>query len=63
MAIEVALLDHTQDPVRTLYTAFRVCYSALTPAQIEARIADGRITRDQMQDFIDTRLATGHASP
>ena len=63
MAIEVTLIDHTPDPVRTLYTAFRVCYSALTPAQIEARIADGRISREQMQDFIDTRLATGHASP
>ena len=63
MAIEVALLDHTHDPVRTLYTAFRVCYSALTPAQIEKRIADGRITREQMQEFIQTRLDTGHASP
>ena len=63
MAIEVTLLDHTQDPLRTLYTAFRVCYSALTPAQIEARISDGRISREQMQEFIDARLATGHASP
>jgi len=63
MAIEVRLLDHTADPLKTLYTAFRVCYSALTPAQIEERIADGRIMREQMQEFIDARLATGHASP
>lgn len=61
--IEVTLLDHTTDPLRTLYTAFRVCYSALTPAQIEQRIADDRITREQMQRFIDERLGTGHASP
>ena len=63
MAIEVTLLDHTSDPLRTLYTAYRVCYSSLTPAQIEARIADGRIPRERMQEFIDARLATGHASP
>ena len=63
MAIEVTLLDHTSDPLKTLYTAFRVCYSALTPAQIEARIEDERIPREQMQSFIDARLGTGHASP
>ena len=63
MAIEVTLLDHTSDPLRTLYTAYRVCYSSLTPAQIEARIADGRIGRERMQEFVDARLATGHASP
>jgi len=63
MAIEVTLLDHTSDPLRTLYTAYRVCYSSLTPAQIEARIAGGRISRERMQEFVDARLATGHASP
>jgi thymidylate synthase (FAD) len=61
--IEVKLLDHTSDPIRSLYMAYRVAYSALTPGQIEARIADDRITREQMLDFIEKRLETGHASP
>ena len=61
--IAVRLLDHTSDPLRTLYTAYRVCYSSLTPAQIEARVADGRISRERMQAFVDARLDTGHASP
>jgi len=61
--IEVKLLDHTQDPIRQLYLAYRVAYSALTPIQIEERIEDDRITREQMQEFIDKRLETGHASP
>jgi thymidylate synthase (FAD) len=61
--IEVKLLDHTQDPIRQLYLAYRVAYSALTPIQIEERIEDDRITREQMQDFIEKRLETGHASP
>ena len=61
--IEVKLLDHTQDPIRALYLAYRVAYSALTPIQIEERIEDERITREQMQEFIRQRLETGHASP
>jgi thymidylate synthase (FAD) len=61
--IEVNLLDHTQDPVRSLYLAYRVAYSSLTPIQIEQRIDDERITREQMQEFIRQRLETGHASP
>jgi thymidylate synthase (FAD) len=61
--IEAKLLDHTSDPIRSLYLAYRVAYSALTPVQIEARIADDRITREQMLDFIEKRLETGHASP
>jgi thymidylate synthase (FAD) len=61
--IEVKLLDHTSDPIRSLYMAYRVAYSALTPIQIAARIEDERIPREQMMDFILKRLETGHASP
>ncbi len=63
MAIDVRLVDHTTDPIRTLYTAYRVCYSSFTPAQIEARIADERISAEQMREFVEARLATGHTSP
>jgi thymidylate synthase (FAD) len=61
--IEVKLLDHSSDPIRSLYVAYRTAYSALTPMQIEDRIGDERITREQMLDFIAKRLETGHASP
>jgi thymidylate synthase (FAD) len=61
--IEVKLLDHSSDPIRSLYVAYRTAYSALTPMQIEARISDERITREQMLNFIAKRLETGHASP
>jgi thymidylate synthase (FAD) len=61
--IEVRLLDHTSDPIRSLYVAYRVAYSSLTPQQIVRRIEDERITRDKMLDFIEKRLQTGHASP
>ncbi len=63
MAIQVKLLDHTQDPIKSLYLAYRTAYSSLTPMQIELRIEDGRITREQMADFIERRLQTGHSSP
>src|SRR3990172_5759707 len=63
MAIQVKLLDHTQDPIKSLYLAYRTAYSSLTPMQIERRIEDGRITREEMVEFIERRLQTGHASP
>jgi thymidylate synthase (FAD) len=63
MAIQVKLLDHTQDPTKSLYIAYRTAYSSLTPMQIDRRIQDGRITHEQMADFIERRLQTGHSSP
>jgi thymidylate synthase (FAD) len=63
MTIEVTLLSHTPDPIRSLYMAYRTCYSQFTPAQIVARIEDERITEAQMKQFIEERLKTGHASP
>jgi thymidylate synthase (FAD) len=63
MAINVRLLDHTSDPACSLYVAYRTAYSALTPQTIVDRIESERITREQMLDFIEKRLETGHASP
>jgi thymidylate synthase (FAD) len=63
MAIQVTLLSHTPDPMRSLYMAYRTCYSQLTPKQIADRIEDERITDVQMKQFIEERLKTGHASP
>lgn len=61
--IRVKLLDHTKDPIRSLYLAYRTAYSALTPQQIDERIESERITREQMIEFIEKRLETGHSSP
>ena len=61
--IEVKLLGHSPDPIRSLYLAYRTAYSALTPLQINDRIEDERITRETMLEFIEKRLETGHASP
>ena len=61
--IEVKLLGHSPDPIRSLYLAYRTAYSALTPLQIDDRIEDERITRETMLEFIEERLKTGHASP
>lgn len=61
--MNVRLLDHTADPTRSLYVAYRTAYSALTPQTIVDRIASEKITRAQMEQFIEQRLETGHASP
>ena len=60
---KVKLLDHTTDPIKMLYMSYRVCYSQLTPGEINERIEDGRISRDKMLEFCQARLATGHVSP
>ncbi len=63
MAIAVRLIDHTHDPIRSLYIAFRTCYSSLTPQQILDRIESGKISPEQMLRFVNQRLQTGHTSP
>jgi len=63
MAIQVTLISHTPDPLRSLYMAYRTCYSQLTPQQVLKRIDDERIDRETMREFIEERLKTGHASP
>src|SRR5579883_2941177 len=63
MAINVRLLDHSHDPIRSLYLAYRTCYSSLTPQEIADRVEDERISREQMLAFVEERLKTGHASP
>lgn len=63
MAIQVTLIDHTRDPFRALYMAYRVCYSALTPQEVLERIEDERISHEKMAEFVGERLNTGHASP
>ena len=63
MPIQVALIHHTPDPIRSLYMAYRVCYSALTPQQVLDRIADERISHEAMLKFVEARLLTGHMSP
>ena len=63
MPIQVKLLDHSHDPICSLYVAYRTAYSALTPTEIVERIEEDRITRPQMLEFIEKRLETGHSSP
>jgi thymidylate synthase (FAD) len=63
LPIEVKLLDHSHDPLRSLYVAYRTAYSAIRPSEIDARIEEERITRAQMLDFVEKRLETGHSSP
>jgi thymidylate synthase (FAD) len=59
----VTLLSHSPEPLRSLYLAYRVCYSQLTPQEIARRIESERITRDEMARFVEERLKTGHTSP
>ena len=59
MPINVRLLDHTSDPARSLYVAYRTAYSALTPQKIVEQISSEKITRAQMDEFIEACLGEG----
>jgi thymidylate synthase (FAD) len=63
MPLEVTLIDVAQDPLTKLYGAYRTCYTPKTPGEVWSEIADGRISKDAIRDFIQERLKTGHASP
>jgi thymidylate synthase (FAD) len=63
MGIQVQLMDHSHDPFRSLYLAYRTCYSPLTPIELARRVESERITREEMLRFVDERLQTGHGSP
>ena len=63
MAIQVTLIESMSNPIRALYMAYRVCYSALTPQQVLDRIEDERIPQKSMEEFVAARLKTGHTSP
>lgn len=54
----VKLLWHTPDPLRTLYVAFRTCYSKLPPDEI-----DERVDRAKVAEFLERWLAVGHTTP
>lgn len=63
MEPQVTLLSHAPDPLRSLYLAYRTCYSQLTPQEVAARVASERIPREEMVRFVQERLKTGHTSP
>lgn len=63
MPPDVTLLSHSPDPLRSLYLAYRTCYSQLTPQELARRIESERISREQMASFVEERLKTGHVSP
>lgn len=60
---QVTLVDHTTDPWKSMYLAFRTCYSKDTPQRTLERIESGSIKPATMKRFCMDRLATGHVSP
>lgn len=61
--MQVELINHSPQPIETLYAAYRTCYSKDTPSEIWQKIRSGSITKEKMVKFIQERLATGHNSP
>ena len=58
MAVEVALLAYTPNPLRLLYTAARTCYSAQMPAELWSEPA----TPERMERLVREIVESGHHS-
>jgi len=54
--VRVRLIQHTPEPLRTLYVAARTCYSPAGPLSIE------EATREKMESLIEKVFISGHES-
>ena len=59
----VKLISSTDKPLEVIYTAFRNCYSQLSPEKVWDKILSGDIKPEIISQFIDEKLSTGHNSP
>ena len=59
----VELLAHTPDPLALIYAAFRQCYHAGDVADMWPRLLSGDISREKQASFVESIMASGHASP
>ena len=60
VSAQVKLLHHTPYPLRTLYTAYRTCYSNDTPQEIDD---DRSMSVENMLAYLKHRMNTEHTSP
>ena len=56
----VSLVNATHDPIRTLWAAFRTCYSERSPLDLWH---ERKMTTDEMLEFVERRMKTEHTSP
>lgn len=64
MAIEVYLTDHTTNPAKSLYLAYRTAVTAKSPKDILDDIESMKLTQEYMMEFVTTRMEeAGHSSP
>ena len=61
--MKLTLIDYPHHPLETLYTAYRVCYSAKPVSEIREEIDSGKISPEQIKKFLRDRFKTGHTSP
>lgn len=66
--MNVALLDGPSDPIRTIYLAFRTCYSSLAPQTMLRQMqpdngAEPAISREKMLAFVADKLRLAHSTP
>ena len=59
----VDLISAPDNPYKSLYLAYRVCYSDKEPYEILEEIDENKITYEDMFKFVERMFKTGHGSP
>lgn len=60
--MQVILLNYTPKPIETLYVAYRTCYSHKTPQELWEEVSNNKVSREEMENFIEERILEGHLS-
>lgn len=64
MKVRLANYSNAENPIITVYKAYRVCYAKGEQSEIKLPITDrGNLDFDKMIEFIEDKMKLGHTSP
>lgn len=63
MKVRITNYSSAENPIITIYKAYRLCYSKGNQSEIKLPMKDGSIDYDAMSDFIVDKMMLGHTTP
>lgn len=63
MKVRISNYSCAENPIITIYKAYRLCYSAGEQCNIKLPMKDGKLDYEAMSDFIIDKIKLGHTTP
>ena len=63
MKVRISNYSCAENPIITIYKAYRLCYSAGEQCDIKLPMKDGKLDYEAMSDFIIDKIKLGHTTP